>query len=156
MRRAKWKQVVATALLVVAAAGSLAHAQQQMVVVPTRIIYPGDVISPESLDEVPLRRKLRDPNAIVYRPKELTGKIARRTLLPGRLIPVGSVREAWLVERGATVQVEFRHGPLEITVSGVTLESGSAGDLIRLRNVDTGVVFTGIVMEDGSVRVSAS
>jgi flagella basal body P-ring formation protein FlgA len=155
MRRAIWKHVVATALLLATSAVTLGHAQE-MVVVPTRVIYPGDVISPEALEQVPLRRKLRDPGAIVYRSQDLSGKIAKRTLLPGRLVTVGSVREAWVVERGATVQVQFLHGPLEITVAGVPLESGSVGDLIRLRNVDTGVVFTGIVMIDGTVRVTTS
>lgn len=156
MRPPRWKQLVAIALLFVAAVSSAAHAQQQMVVVPTRIIYPGDVITPEAIDSVPLRRKLRDPSAIIYRYDDLGGKVARRTLLPGRLIPVGSVRDAWLVERGSTVQALFQHGSLEITVSGVPLENGSVGDLIRVRNIDTGVVFTGIVLADGSVKVTAS
>lgn len=157
MRRAMWKHIVATALLLATSAVPLAHAQQQqMVVVPTRIVYPGDVIAPEALDLVPLRRKLRDPGSIIYRSEDLVGKVAKRTLLPGRLVPVGAAREAWLVERGSTVQVQFQHGPLEITVAGVPLEPGSAGDVIRLRNVDTGVIFTGMVMADGTVRITAS
>lgn len=155
MRRATRTILLGLALSLTA--GGLSHAlAQEMVVVPTRMIYPGDTIAPEALENVPLRRKLRNPAAVVYRAQDLAGKVAKRTLLPGRLIPVGSVREAWLVERGSTVQVQFVHGPLEITVAGIPLEPGAEGDLIRLRNVDTGAIFTGTVMADGTVRITES
>ncbi len=35
-------------------------------------------------------------------------------------------------------------------------QAGAAGELIRVRNLDSGSVFTGVVMADGTVRVSAS
>jgi flagella basal body P-ring formation protein FlgA len=38
----------------------------------------------------------------------------------------------------------------------VTLEPGSAGDVIKVRNMDSGRVFSGIVMADGTIRVGAS
>ena len=62
-------------------------------------------------------------------PTELDGKVARRTLLPGRYIPVNSLREACLVEQGAAVQVVFVAGGLTISATAVTLEPGAAGDL---------------------------
>ena len=129
---------------------------QETVVVPSRVIYPGETIAADSLDEVALRRQLRNPASIVFALEQVEGKVARRTLLPGRLISVSSVRDAYLVEPGTPVQVEFIHGGLTIAVAGVPLEAGAAGDLIKVRNIDSGAVFTGIVMADGTIRVSAS
>ncbi len=82
--------------------------------------------------------------------------MARRTLLPGRLIGLSAVRDAYLVETGKPVQVRFVQGVLEISVAGVPLQAGAAGDLVKVRNIDSGVVFTGTVMGDGSIRVSES
>jgi flagella basal body P-ring formation protein FlgA len=54
------------------------------------------------------------------------------------------------------VRVIFMQGGLEIALSAVALQAGAAGDMVRLRNVDSGSVFDGVVMADGTVRVSAS
>ncbi len=127
---------------------------ETLVVVANRVIYPGELVTGDSIDEVPLRRTLRNPASVVYEPAQVAGKVARRTLLPGRMIPVNSVREPHLVEAGSPVQVVFQQGALVISATGVPLQPGAAGDTIRLRNVDSGIVFSGIVLEDGTVRVA--
>ena len=48
------------------------------------------------------------PDAVATKLDELDGKVAKRTLLPGRYIPVTAIRDAWLVEQGAAVQVYLR------------------------------------------------
>jgi flagella basal body P-ring formation protein FlgA len=60
------------------------------------------------------------------------------------------------VEQGAAVRVLYSAGGLVITATAVTLEPGSPGDVIKVRNMDSGRVFSGIVMDDGSIRVGAS
>lgn len=144
------------ALLSLAAGSSLPALAQQTVIIPTRVIYPGETVMPEALEEVPLRRQVKNIGAIARERYQLEGKVARRTLLPGRMIPVTSVRDAHLVTAGSPVQVLFVHGALEISVAGVPLQHGAAGDLIKVRNIDSGAVFTGVVMEDGTIRVAAS
>jgi flagellar basal body P-ring formation protein FlgA len=148
--------LAATLILATLSASVGSAVAQETVVVSNRVIYPGETVTSSLLEDVPLRRQLRNPAAVVHDMDHLVGKIARRTILPGRLIPVNSVREAHLVETGKAVQVHFVHGPLEITVSGVPLQSGAAGDMVRVRNADTGTVFNGVVMEDGSIRLPSS
>jgi flagella basal body P-ring formation protein FlgA len=143
------------AITVLSAAASLAHAQET-VVVATRVVYPGEVISTDTIKEVPLRRKLKNPGAVALDPLRIEGKVARRTLLPGRMIPISYVRDAYLVETGSPVQVMYVFQGLEISVSGVPLQSGAAGDVVRVRNIDSGAVFSGTVMADGTIRVSES
>ena len=38
--------------------------------------------------------------AFAHAPTELIGKVAKRTLLPGRFVPLASVRDAYLVAAG--------------------------------------------------------
>ena len=128
----------------------------EVVFIPNRVIYPGETIAPGALKQVTLIAGKQKPNAVATRVEELDGRIAKRTLLPGHYIPVNAIREAWVVEQGAPVQVIFAAGPLTISASAVTLQPGSAGDLVKVRNTDSGKIFSGTVMADGTIRVGAS
>jgi flagella basal body P-ring formation protein FlgA len=156
MTRRRLSAVLAAAMFALAGGMALPVAAQDMVLIPTRTIYPGETITADLLQQVPLRRQLRNPGGVERDFRALDGKVARRTLLPGRMIPTGSVRDAWIVEPGKPVRVVYMQGGLEIALSAVALQAGAAGDMVRLRNVDSGSVFDGVVMADGTVRVSAS
>ena len=154
------KRVLGRAALAVAAlallAGAVPARAQEVVLIPNRVIYPGETIDLAALKEVTLKPGKVVPPAVAFRTPELDGKVAKRTLLPGRYIPATAVREAWLVEQGASVQVMFVSGPLTISATAVTLQPGAAGDFVKVRNIDSGKVFSGTVMADGSIRVGAS
>jgi len=128
----------------------------EAVLIPNRVIYPGETIEPALLKQVTLIPGKHKPDGMATRSEELEGKVAKRTLLPGRYIPAAAIREAWLVEQGASVQVYFTAGALTISATGVTLQPGAAGDLVKVRNIDSGKIISGTVMADGTVRVGAS
>jgi flagella basal body P-ring formation protein FlgA len=154
-RRLLGRTVLAAAALALFA-GALPARAQEVVLIPNRVIYPGETIDLAALKEVTLKPGKVIPPAVAFRAPELEGKVAKRTLLPGRYIPATAVREAWLVEQGASVQVMFVSGPLTISATAVTLQPGAAGDFVKVRNIDSGKVFSGTVMADGSIRVGAS
>jgi flagellar basal body P-ring formation protein FlgA len=128
------------------------HGLPAIAIVPTQVIYPGQDIDPSLLREV----DVTNPNVrtdFVGSMEELRGAVARRTLLPGRVIPVSAVRAAYAVERGAPVRLVFSNAGLVITAAGTPLDSAAVGDLIRVRNTETGVTVSGTVMADGTVQV---
>ncbi|MBX3531277.1 MAG: flagellar basal body P-ring formation protein FlgA [Rhizobiaceae bacterium] len=127
-----------------------------MVVVPKRVIYPNEIITSDLVSEVELRRSRSSVPDVAFAKGEVAGKVARRTLLPGRLIPLGYLRDAYTVEAGKPVTVMLVTGGLEITVKGVPLQPGVVGEVIRVRNADSGATLTGTVMEDGTIRVGES
>ena len=135
--------------------GALPALAQEIVLVPNRVVYPGETVNADALREVTLKQGKQAPEAVVISLADIEGKIASRTLLPGRYIPVRSLREAYLVEQGAAVEMVFVAGSLTISASAVTLQAGSAGDLVKVRNIDSGKVLSGTVMADGSVRIGA-
>ncbi|HWK15199.1 MAG TPA: flagellar basal body P-ring formation chaperone FlgA [Rhizobiaceae bacterium] len=138
-------------------AGAVAiAAAQQTVVVPTRVIYPGETLGADALEDVPFTNRPELLANVAVAQGEAQGKVAKRTLLPGRMIPVASLREPYAVEAGKPVQAVFSHGALVISLTAVPLQPGSVGEVIRARNIDSGVIFTGVVLADGTIRVSAT
>lgn len=150
MRKAATLLASAAAALVWLSASACAA---ELAVVATRIVYPGETVSADALDQVALRPNARVTAPFVQDPADADGKVAKRTLLPGKLIPLSSLREPYIVEAGKAVTVIFQHGGLTIQATAVPLQPGSLGDALRLRNADSGKIFTGIVMADGTVRV---
>jgi len=84
----------------------------------------------------------------------IIGKIARRTLLPGAPIPSNAVAEPKVVLNGAKVKLIFKEGGLMIMTYGAALQAGAAGDVVSVRNLDSGLTISGIVQPDGSIWVS--
>ena len=125
----------------------------ETVLTPTRVIYPGEPLGQDSVEPVTLKRPIRDAGAVATDLAAVEGKVARRTLVPGKLIPVSALREPWAVEAGRPVEAVFAKGGLSISLSATALQSGAAGDFVRLRNADSGKTFSGTVMPDGTVRV---
>ncbi len=143
------------AATIVAASGISAFAQE-MVVVATRVIYPGETIASSDIQSVALRRSKRGLPPLAYTRDDVEGRVTRSTLLPGRLIAMSALRDAYAVEAGKPVEVQFVQGALTISAIGIPLQPGSVGDYIRVRNQESGIVFSGTVMEDGTVRVGTT
>lgn len=139
----------ALALLI---AMSTAQAANQQLPVPTVTIYPGDVISSNLLVDKAFRAGAsRLP---VFQSRDgLVGKVARRTLIPGKPIPINSIRDPQVIKQGKAVRVIFTTDGLTIAGLAVALQSGGVGDIISLRNVDSGVVIRGEAQADGTVRL---
>ena len=156
-RRAR-NTVSLTAMAAIACAGGLlasaANAGMGYAVVPTAIIYPGETISVGQLQEV----EVTNPNLKGDYAKsvdEVRGMISKRTLLPGRTISVSALREAYTVTRGSQVRLVFNIGNMTISAAGSPLEDGSTGQVVRARNMDSGVIISGTVLANGTIHVAA-
>ena len=55
---------------------------------------------------------------------------------------------------GVLVAFVFEDGALSISTYGAALQDGCAGDVISLRNLETGLTVSGTIQADGSVRLS--
>ncbi|KPF42055.1 flagellar basal body P-ring formation chaperone FlgA [Rhizobium sp. G187] len=136
------------------AMGAVAAAAADTAVIPKQVIYPGETIAAEQVDIV----SVTNPNlagGYARSKDEVVGRVAKRTLLPGRTIPVAGLREAYAIKRGASVRLTFTIGNMLISASGTPLTDAMVGDLIKVRNIDSGSVVTGTVMADGSIQVMA-
>jgi flagellar basal body P-ring formation protein FlgA len=143
----------AVIILFAAAWATVSSAQETLVPTPKAVIYPGDIILDEMLVDVP--NVARDGSGPFVDSRSLiVGKAARLTLLPGHAIPFSGVSNRKLVSNGAEVKLVFSEGDLVIMTTGSALQDGSIGDIVRVRNDDSGVTVSGAVQPDGSVQVS--
>lgn len=145
----------AAALLATCAAITVAHATEggRTVFVPRAVIYPGDVITPETLVERKLLVRPNNPPVFGEDQGELLGKVARRTLLPGELIPGSAVRTQDLIKQGKTYKLTYETPFVSIVGVGVPLQSGSAGEIINVRNPDTGIIIKARIKPDQTLTV---
>lgn len=121
--------------------------------VPTITIYPGDAIGKDILSEKIFRLRRESAGSYARSARGVVGKVARRTLVAGRPIPINAVEVQSLIDEGSRVQLIFRSGGLTIMGVGKAIQAGRAGDVIRVQNVDSGTIIHGTVSDDGSVYV---
>ena len=152
---ARWRAaLVAPAALVGLLVADAALADARTAVVPKRIIYPGEEIDASQLEEV----EVTNPNIVkgfAETVADVSGMVSKRTLLPGRVILVSALREPFAVSRGTTVQLVFDGGAIVLRAAGTPLQDAAVGELIKVRNKDSGVIVSGTVMADGTVHVVA-
>jgi flagella basal body P-ring formation protein FlgA len=125
-----------------------------MVPTPNQVIYPGDVIRDSMLTDVSIYDLPNTDGTILDTRAALLGKIAKRTLLPGRGIVALAVANPKAVKDGAQVRLVYNDGGLSIITTALALEGGSVGDQIKVRNSDSGITLSGVIQPDGSVSVS--
>lgn len=155
--------IFASALMAAAApalaadpAGSPAAAPASVYVpVPRDVIYPGNPIRDEQLtDKAFARGVLQLP---VHQDRDgITGRIARRILLPGRPVPYSALKEADLVVPGQPATLVYSSGGIEITGRSIALQGGKAGDVIACRNISSGIVVRGRIDADARVIVDVN
>ncbi|MBB4040751.1 flagella basal body P-ring formation protein FlgA [Microvirga flocculans] len=145
--------IALTALLVSGAFLRDAAAEERILPVPSVTIYPGDTITESMLKDRAFPENYRYRTAVVESPRVLAGKMARRTLLPGEPIPLNAVDDPKLVTRGVQTQILFEEGGLSIMGVGIPLQSGTMGETVQVKNVDSGRIITGRVQADGRIRI---
>jgi flagellar basal body P-ring formation protein FlgA len=131
----------------------IAQADDKLIPVPSVTIRLGDVIKEGMLTERAFTPNSLGVAMFIEARQNLLGRVARRTLLPGQPIPTNAVEDPWAVAKGAVVKIVVEDSGLSIVTYGSALQSGSAGSIIPIRNVDTGVIIRGVVQPDGTVKV---
>lgn len=86
---------------------------------------------------------------------DLIGRSVTKDIGQGEMFRAGAIVLPPVVTAGSRVTVIFREKRLEATASGVALESGAAGQDIRVRNEQSKRVITARVSEPGLVIVGA-
>ncbi|MFK0331167.1 flagellar basal body P-ring formation chaperone FlgA [Rhizobium sp. NPDC090275] len=149
-----WVKAALVAAMSLAAPTAFAAANMGYAVIPTTIIYPGETISSAQLQEV----EVTNPNLqgdYAKSIREVDGMISKRTLLPGQSISVSALREPYTVTRGSSIRLVFTVGAMAISAAGSPLEDGMTGQMVRVRNMDSGVIVSGTVLANGTIHVAA-
>jgi flagellar basal body P-ring formation protein FlgA len=136
-------RLVALALLLILP--ELAAAQT---VVATRVLRAQTVIAG---DDVTLEGAAT-PGALAAL-EQAVGREARVTLYPGRPIRPDQLGAPAIVERNQIVRMIYTEGPLNIMAEGRALDRAGQGELVRVMNLTSRQVVTGLVRGSGLIEV---
>jgi flagella basal body P-ring formation protein FlgA len=142
--------VVATGL---AGTAALAQDAQRTVYVPASVIYPGDVITAEALVAGKIVRPTSSPPLFGENIDDLVGKVARRTLMRGELIPNSAIREQPLVMQGRPYKLTYHSDFVSVVGTGIPMKSATVGEMVSVRNPDTGIIIKARVEPDQTLVV---
>lgn len=135
----------------------LAGRVERMAQVP---VLAGRVMRGEIIDEADIVWKslaeARLPRAAITDADMIVGMAAKRALQAGSPISASDVRRPLLVNRGETVTMTLNTPSMQLTAKGRALQNGSAGDTIRISNLQSNTVVDAIVTGPGQARVGAS
>jgi flagellar basal body P-ring formation protein FlgA len=121
---------------------------QTQTVVATRVLRAQTVIAGDdvTLDEAPT------PGALAAL-EQAVGREARVTLYPGRPIRPDQLGTPAVVERNQIVRMIYTEGPLNIMAEGRALDRAGPGELVRVMNLSSRQVVTGLVRGSGMIEV---
>jgi flagella basal body P-ring formation protein FlgA len=127
---------------------------RQTVVLAAHTIDRGVPLKPHDLVE---DRRLLNTRVDQFRAEQLVGLVARRGLNQGDQITakdLAAARTAPLIQARSGVKVVAKKGPLSVTLQmAEALEPGNKGEVIRLRNLQSGQIITGRVVSSQEVEI---
>lgn len=134
-------------------APAAAIAEMRDIPVPAAVVYAGDQIVQGMLVD----KKFSVPDAAaknyVLLRRQVEGLYAKRTLLPGKPIPLAYVKLKDSVVQGVLTKATFEMNGLVISTFLIPLQSGVEGQLIDARNPEYGRTIKALVKSDGSLQV---
>jgi flagella basal body P-ring formation protein FlgA len=101
-------------------------------------------------------RQIRVSRAGVYasRASEVLGRSLKKNLSQGETIPLNSVADVPIINKGKTVTIVANDAGLRVEARGEALENGALGDSIRVRNMGSKVVVSAVVVTEDTVEVT--
>ncbi len=131
------------------------YSENQKVPVLSRNIGKGEKISQNDIE---LKNTAR--NQIVESDitdiSKIIGKTATHQLSKGKMVTEEDIRDQIIVNKSSSVSAIYRTDSIEIKALAVALEEGGEGDMITLKNFDSGKVFKAIVQADGTVVIDTT
>jgi flagella basal body P-ring formation protein FlgA len=126
--------------------------EQVEVPVLARAVRRGHRIGEDDLAEAWLAVAQVDDSTLIEA-EALIGQEAARRLAAGRAVRAGDVRAPRLVGKDEPVTLVFRRGGLDLVTSGVSLDTGTLGDAVRVVNPSSQRPLHGIVVGPRRVQV---
>jgi flagella basal body P-ring formation protein FlgA len=118
-------------------------------------LHPGRPISPAEVSVASLQT-VPSPEGFASNPEQVVGRIPRLLIRSGSSIRTAQLESPKEITRGDRVVVRVREGAAVLEFEAEAEGSGSSGQTIPIRNMDSGKRFRARVEAPGRVSVNAS
>lgn len=85
--------------------------------------------------------------------KDVAGQDAARTLSAGQVLVSADLKKKAMVRRGQVVKTIVGESDYEIALMAMAEETGSQGDLVKIKNMESKKILTAVVIDQGVVRL---
>lgn len=123
----------------------------QSVPVLNRPVRTGEVITPDLISLE--KRQLLNPREVIVSSEHMMGMQAARFLNAGQVINYSDLKKELVLKKGQMVKAIAGHPFFEVSISAQVEESGSIGDVIKIKNMDSQKVVAARIVEKGLVRI---
>ena len=120
--------------------------------VVSRRLSRGDIIQKNDIEWIDLReRKLL--RGYIQDAKKIIGMAARRYIEARTPLTASNMQRPQLVKKGSIVNIALVNGTMRLTTQGRSLENGSLGDTIRIKNTRTKKIIEAQITGASSAKV---
>lgn len=123
----------------------------QNVPVLNKSVKIGDVITEDMIAME--YRQMMNVRENVQKLEAVIGMQAVRFLNAGQILQYSDLRKETVLKKGQIVRAMFGAADFEVAISAEAQESGSIGDVVKIKNLDSQKVFAAKVVERGIVRI---
>ena len=123
----------------------------QKVPVLNKSVKTGDVLT-EDMFTIE-KRQLMNLRDTVQKIESIIGMQAVRFLNAGQVVQYSDVKKEMVLKKGQMVKAMIGGADFEVAISAEAQESGSIGDVVRIKNMDSQKIFAAKVIERGIVRI---
>jgi flagella basal body P-ring formation protein FlgA len=148
-KNSPWHIYVRTKLKNISRNGDESHTA--LLVSAANPIKKGSVINVEDLVLIETNKK--NIKSYFGDIRNVEGRKAKRTIYRGQLIKPQHVTEIWTIEKDQMVVLINKIGRIRVEASGIALESGQKNDIIKVRNITSGEIISGIVQNEKNISV---
>ncbi|KFE35701.1 flagellar basal body P-ring formation chaperone FlgA [Thioclava atlantica] len=120
--------------------------------VPTEQLLPGTILSGDDFQVVDLPYGQVGAYAVTSL-DHLAGMQVRRVLARGRPVMSQSITEPVIIARGDPVSIEYSKGAMSLTAPGKAISDAHADQPVRVVNLVSNKIVTGIAKPDGKVEI---
>ncbi|MGZ4968365.1 MAG: flagellar basal body P-ring formation chaperone FlgA [Methylobacter sp.] len=125
----------------------------QMVVVLSRPIQRGEIITSQHL-AIERREVSNLREDFATQPEQVENKQVTRQLNAGTILSLRNIVEPKLIKRGDKVVISTTKPNFSIKMNGIAMMDGTKGQLISVKNQNSGRIINATVIESGLVSVN--
>jgi flagella basal body P-ring formation protein FlgA len=119
---------------------------REFLIVPTlnKIIKKGKIIQDDDIELMRVNVLEIKKNPLINK-GDILGKTPRSTIMPKNTIAATEIIEPILVEKGKIISLNYDNNQISIKMPVQALESGSMGDVIKVKNLKSNVILNVVI-----------
>jgi len=118
-----------------------------------RRLSRGEIIKKNDIEWINIRERLLR-RGYIENESEIVGMEARRYIAARTPLTANQVQRPQLIKKGSLVNISLVKAYMRLTTKGRSLENGSFGDIIQIKNIKTKKIILAKVMGAGSAQIS--